>query len=104
MRLVMVIDQRDGAGDFAGVEFLAVLDQLGADHVGDGQRAVVVALLAGHLVQLFEQRGRQGNAEAGGGFFFMPLIICNWRGNASGQLPWFKGLASRFRSNTFFSL
>jgi len=28
MRLVMVIDERDGAGDFAGVGFLAILDEL----------------------------------------------------------------------------
>ncbi len=70
MRLVMVVDQRDGAGDFAGVVFLPVFDELRADHVGDGERAVVVTLFVRHPVKLLEQRGRQRDGEARGDFFF----------------------------------
>ena len=61
---VMVVQQGDGAGDFLVAEVLAVLDEAGANHVGYGQGAVVIALLAGHLVELFGQRARDGNREA----------------------------------------
>ena len=37
MMPVMVVHDRDGAGDFAGALLLLMLDKLGADHVGDGQ-------------------------------------------------------------------
>jgi hypothetical protein len=36
MRLVMVIDERDGAGDFAGIGSLAILDELGTDAGDEG--------------------------------------------------------------------
>ncbi len=70
MGFVVVIDQRDGAGDFAGIHLLPMLDQLGADHVGDGQRAIVIAFLGGHFIELIQQGWREGNTEAGGGLFF----------------------------------
>ena len=41
----MVIDERDGAVNFLTAEFLTVLDEMIADHVRDGQRAVVITLL-----------------------------------------------------------
>jgi len=41
-----------------------VLDEAGADHVGHGQGAVVVALLGGHLVELLGQIARDGHGEA----------------------------------------
>jgi len=46
VRFVMIIDQRDGARDVFVAGFLPVFDELIADHVGNGQRPVVVALLA----------------------------------------------------------
>ena len=61
--LVVVINQRDGAGDLCGAEFLPVLDELVADHVGDGLRPIVVALLFSHSIQLFEQLRRQRDAK-----------------------------------------
>ena len=62
--LVVVVNEGDGAGDFAFPEVLVVLDQAGADHVGDGQGTVVVALLAGHLVELLGQVARDGDGKA----------------------------------------
>ena len=67
MHFVVVVDEGDGAGDFRAAELLAVLDELVPDHIGDGEGAVVVALFAGHLVQLLEQGAGQRNAETGGG-------------------------------------
>ena len=64
MLFVVVIDQRDGAGDFAGAIFLMMLYELIPDHVGHGQRAVVVTLLTGHLVELPRQVARDGNGKA----------------------------------------
>ena len=43
MRLVMVLDQGNGARDVFAAEFLPVFDQMIANHVSDGQRPVVVA-------------------------------------------------------------
>ena len=37
MMPVMVVHQRDAAGDFTITKLLAVFDEMGADHVGDGQ-------------------------------------------------------------------
>ena len=62
--LVVVVNEGDGAGDFLVAEVLAVLDEAGADHVGHGQGAVVVALLAGHLVELLGQVARDGHGKA----------------------------------------
>ena len=62
--LVVVVNEGDGAGDFLVAEVLAVLDEAGADHVRHGQRAVVLALLAGHLIELFGQVARNGNGKA----------------------------------------
>ena len=58
MHPVMVINERDGAGDLLVAKFLAVLYQLCADHVGDGQGTVLITFLLGHFIQLFEQRRR----------------------------------------------
>ena len=55
VHLVVVIDERDSAGDVFIAEFLAMLDELVADHVGNGQRAVVVAFFARHTVELLQQ-------------------------------------------------
>ena len=50
--------------------FLPLLHQVIADHVRDGQRAVVVAFFARHLIQLPQQRRRQGDTETADSFFF----------------------------------
>ena len=55
VHFVVVIDERDSAGDVFIAEFLAMLDELVADHVGNGQRAVVVAFFARHTVELLQQ-------------------------------------------------
>ena len=55
---VVVVNERDRAGDFFVAEFLAMLDQVVADHVRDGQRPVAVAFLGGHLVQVAQKLGR----------------------------------------------
>ena len=34
---VVVVHQRDAAGDLTVAKLLAVFDQMGADHVGDGE-------------------------------------------------------------------
>ena len=66
MLLVMVIDQHDGARDVFGAEFLPVLDEMIVDHVGDGQRPVVVAL-AGlkHKAHAGLEHDRRGKLIAG---------------------------------------
>lgn len=70
VRFVVIIDQRDGACDVFIAEFLPVFDEAVANHVGNGQRTVVVAFLARHLIQLPQKRRRQGYAETADGFFF----------------------------------
>jgi hypothetical protein len=60
---MMVVNEGDGAGNFLSTKVLAVFNEAGANHVGDGQGAVVVALLASHLVQLFGQVARSGDSE-----------------------------------------
>ena len=62
--LVVVVNEGNGAGDFLVAEVLAVLDEAGADHVGHGQGPVVVALLAGHLVELLGQVAGDGHGKA----------------------------------------
>ena len=62
--LVVVVKEGDGAGDFLMAEVLAMLDQAGADEVSHGEGAVVVALFAGHLVELLGQVARHGNGKA----------------------------------------
>ena len=32
---VVVVNQRDGSGDFLAAEFLTVVHQVGADHIGN---------------------------------------------------------------------
>ena len=88
MQLVVVIDQRDGAGDFPVAEFLAMLDELGADHVGNGQRAVVVAFFARHTRRVAPSSagGRETLKRVAVSFFMAHEIICNGRNNASEQL------------------
>ena len=54
MRLVVVIDQRDGAGNDFVAEFLPVLDQTVAHHIADGQGAVIITFLLRHLVKLLQ--------------------------------------------------
>ena len=39
---VMIIDQRNGSGDFLAAELLPMFDKMVANHVGNGQRAVVI--------------------------------------------------------------
>jgi hypothetical protein len=46
MRLVMVIDQPDGARDILAAEFLPMFDKLITDYVGDGERTVVLTFFA----------------------------------------------------------
>ena len=50
MMMVMIVHQRDAAGDFAVAKLLMVLDKLCSDHVGDGQRPVIVTFFACHAV------------------------------------------------------
>jgi len=52
VRPVMVIDQRNGAGDFAFAGLLPVLHEVGANHVRNGLRAVVITFVARHFIQL----------------------------------------------------
>jgi len=61
--LVVVVKEGDRAGDFMVAKILTVLNQAGADHIGHRERAVIVALLAGHLVELFGQIAGDGNSE-----------------------------------------
>ena len=61
--LVVVVNQGDGAGDVTVPVVLAVFDKLVPNHVGHRQRPVVVALLAGHPVELFGQRLRDRDGE-----------------------------------------
>ena len=63
--LVVVVEQRDRAGDLLVSALLLVLDKLGTDHVGDGERTVGVALLARHRVEVAEKLFVQRNTEPG---------------------------------------
>jgi hypothetical protein len=60
---VVVVKEGDGAGNFLGANILVMLDQAGANHIGDGERAVVVTFFARHLVELFGQRARDRNSK-----------------------------------------
>lgn len=66
---VVVVHEGDAAGNVGVGLLLPMFDEVGADHVGDGQRAVVVAFFGGHGVEFAGEGGRQGNAEACGGVF-----------------------------------
>ena len=68
--LVVVVNQGDGPGDLLGAAFLAVFHQLGADHVGDCQRTVVVPLLPHHRVHLVHQGRGQRDADPIDAVFF----------------------------------
>ena len=70
---VVVVKEGDGAGDFLVTEILAVLDEAGADEVGDGKRAVTIAFLVGHLVELFGQGTGNGDSETDNAFGFVIL-------------------------------
>jgi hypothetical protein len=63
MLLVMVVNQGDGAGDFVVGEALVMLNETGTDKIRNGLRAVGVALLLRHLVQLPSQRPGHRNRE-----------------------------------------
>ena len=67
---VVVVNECNRAGDFLVTKFLAMFDEPVTNHVGNGQRAVLVTLFVGHLVELIQQSGRQGDAEAGNRFDF----------------------------------
>jgi len=62
---VVVVNQSDRPSDFFVAELLAMVDQAVANHVGNGQRTITVALLASHQVQLNKEFLGQGNAEPG---------------------------------------
>ena len=67
---MVVVKEGDRAGDFVVAEVLAMFDEASADHVRHGEGAIVIALLAGHLVELFGQSGRNrnGKTDNAGGF------------------------------------
>ena len=79
---VVVVHQRDAAGDLAAAELLAMFHEMGANHVGDGQRAVVVALLAAHAVEFAQEFLVERDAEAGDGFHGVTL---RKQGNTNGM-------------------
>lgn len=71
---MMVIHEGDRARDLRVAPRLSMLHQLVANHVGDGQRAVGVALLFRHGVELLSQIGRQGHAQTEDRLSFHKLI------------------------------
>lgn len=68
--LVVVVDQRDAADDIAFACLLPVFDELGADHISDGHRAIIVTFFANHAIELAHQFRRERGAETGGKFLF----------------------------------
>ena len=80
---VMVVNQRHRARRFAVAGHLTMLDQVIANHVGDGQGTVVVPFFVDHLVELDEKILFQGNAEAGNAFgahgVTKLLRVTSWR-------------------------
>ena len=62
-RFVMVEKQSDGARDFAA-QTGVMLNQTGANHVGQRQRAIGIAFLRHHFVQLSRQSCWQRNTKA----------------------------------------
>jgi len=68
VRFVMVEHEGDRAGNFACPVLVLVFDKLRADHVGDGERAVVVAFFVRHAVEFTGKFAVERNAEAGDGF------------------------------------
>ena len=74
MRFVVIIDKRDCAGDFTGISFLPVFDELRADHVGDGQRTIIIAFLGSHFIELFSKVGGRDTLKRVAVSFFMAAI------------------------------
>ena len=73
---VVVVNESNRAGDFLVAKPLPMLDEPIANHVGNGQRAVLVTLFVGHMVELIQQSWRQGHAEAGDRFHFHGIAQC----------------------------
>lgn len=73
---VVVLDQRDGAYDFLAAILLAVLHQLAAEHVGNGERTIVTALRFRHLIELLQQLARQRDAKSGNRFILHNELMC----------------------------
>lgn len=63
--LVVVIDERDATGNLAFAQLLSMLNKVGADHVSDGQRTVVIAFFAAHLIKFAEKIFVNRDAEPG---------------------------------------
>ena len=63
MRSMMVVNDRDRSGHLAVSYFLLVPDEMVANHVADGQRAISIPLFLNHPVELVEQRSAQRNTE-----------------------------------------
>ena len=61
--LVMVVKERNGAGNFAGTVLLLVLDEGVAHLIGDSLRAILVSLLVHHAVKLAQKRRRHRHGE-----------------------------------------
>ena len=59
MMAVMVVDQRNAAGNLARPHLLPVLDQVRPNHIGDGQRPIVIACLSRHLIEFPRKVARQ---------------------------------------------
>jgi len=93
MLLVVVIDERDGAGDFAGAILLMMLNEVIPDHVSHGQRPVVVALLVGHLVELPGQVARDRNGKADDAVRFRGFHKADGSRAAGGRKPETGGVA-----------
>jgi hypothetical protein len=68
--LVMIVHQRDGAGDLPALRLLLMLNEVIANHVSDGQRTVGIAFLVHHAVELPHQLSRQRHTEPDRTFIF----------------------------------
>ena len=66
MGAVVVVHEGDGAGDLLVAELLAVFHEGGAHDIGDGEGAVLETFFRDHGIELAEQLGREGDAEAVG--------------------------------------
>lgn len=49
---VVIVDQRDRTGDSPAPPLLPMLDEMGANHVRDGEGAVLITLFFRHLIEL----------------------------------------------------
>ncbi len=61
----MVIHEGNAARDLAPAQLLPVFDQMGADHVRNSQRPIVVAFLAAHAIKFVQEFLVERNAETG---------------------------------------